>query len=497
MKFGTCPAQEGLGHILAHSVNTGGKKVKKGKILNKEDILLFQSSGVQEIMVARLEEGDLGENEAAELLGRKLTTIEPSLFVSSPFTGRVNFYASQKGLLQFDTRKITEFNLVDEAITLATLPDLSKVEENQLVGTIKIIPYGVARSRVLEASGLLEGVVEFREVLIKQADLIITTPFGEKDKLAKKAIAVTNARLKGLGISLEQVFIELHEARAVGESLGKTSSPLVLVMTSTATSDANDTGPQALILAGGKVNRVGIPVDPGNLLFFGELGTQKIIGLPGCARSPALNGADWVLERIACGVELTPADFAAMGAGGLLKEIPTRSQPRDRRRTGPLKPNVQVILFVDSKDQDIDAQIATIMASQVDGVSIVGNLAKENTVRYPNSGMIRLVNIEGNLGRFHLVNEAMTSIPRKADAVLFIEGRNEEVTSRMINQLISAFSLDDGREICKFGGANAPLGPPILFGRRFFENLRALESGLRPNDLLMEGREYLFELELD
>ena len=54
-----------------------------------------------------------------------------------------------------------------------------------------------------------------------------------------------------------------------------------------------------------------------------------MIGLPGCARSPALNGADWVLERILCDVPVTDADVAAMGVGGLLKEIPTRPQPRD------------------------------------------------------------------------------------------------------------------------------------------------------------------------
>ena len=497
MRFGTCQANEALGHILAHTVNSGGKKVRKGKVLNQHDIELFQNSGIQKIMVASLEEDDLGEDEAAALLGRKITSVEPSLFVSSPFTGRVNIYASQKGLLKFDSKRITEFNLVDEAITLATLPDLSRVEKNQLVGTVKIIPYGVAKIKVLEALALLEGVMEFREVLIKQVDLIITSPSGEKDKLAEKGIEVTRSRLNGLGISLERVFFELHEADSLGESLKKTSSPLVLVITSTATSDANDTGPQAVKLAGGTVNRVGIPVDPGNLLFLGALGSQKIIGLPGCARSPALNGADWVLERIVCGIDLSPVDFAAMGAGGLLKEIPIRRQPRDRRRTGLLKPNVQVIFIIDSKDQSFEPQLAKILTSQVDGVSIVGSLAKEVTTKYAKRDKIRLVNIEGKLGKSHLVNEAMASLPRKTDAVIFVNVRNEEMSPVQINRLVSAFSPEDGREICKFGGENAPLGPPILFGRRFFENLRALDSGLRPHDLLKEGKDYLIELDHD
>ena len=57
-----------------------------------------------------------------------------------------------------------------------------------------------------------------------------------------------------------------------------------------------------------------------------------VIGLPGCARAPALNGADWILSRVACGVAVTDDDIAGMGVGGLLKEIPTRPQPRRPKR---------------------------------------------------------------------------------------------------------------------------------------------------------------------
>ena len=77
-----------------------------------------------------------------------------------------------------------------------------------------------------------------------------------------------------------------------------------------------------------------MPVDPGNLLFLGQQGARPVIGLPGCARAPALNGADWVLARVACGVAVSAQDIAAMGVGGLLKEIPSRPQPRAGRKQG-------------------------------------------------------------------------------------------------------------------------------------------------------------------
>jgi molybdenum cofactor cytidylyltransferase len=104
---------------------------------------------------------------------------------------------------------------------------------------------------------------------------------------------------------------------------------MVLILTGSATSDLHDTAPEALRRAGGVVERFGMPVDPGNLLFLGSLAGRAVVGLPGCARSPALNGADWVLERLACGIAVSGAEIAAMGVGGLLKEIPTRPQLRE------------------------------------------------------------------------------------------------------------------------------------------------------------------------
>ena len=109
---------------------------------------------------------------------------------------------------------------------------------------------------------------------------------------------------------------------------------MVLILTSSATSDIHDTAPAALRLAGGQVSRFGMPVDPGNLLFLGSLKDKPVIGLPGCARSPALNGADWVLSRVACGVACDGDSFAEMSVGGLLKEIPTRPQPRRPKSKG-------------------------------------------------------------------------------------------------------------------------------------------------------------------
>ncbi len=72
-----------------------------------------------------------------------------------------------------------------------------------------------------------------------------------------------------------------------------------------------------------------MPVDPGNLLLVGELDGRPVLGAPGCARSPAENGFDWVLKRILAGLEVSESDITGMGVGGLLMEIVSRPQPRE------------------------------------------------------------------------------------------------------------------------------------------------------------------------
>jgi molybdenum cofactor cytidylyltransferase len=121
-----------------------------------------------------------------------------------------------------------------------------------------------------------------------------------------------------------------HEEAALAEAIATAPGLVVMILTGSATSDAYDVAPQAVRIAGGQVTRFGMPVDPGNLLFVGTLADRPIIGLPGCARSLALKGAVWVIERTLCGLQLSDADIAGMGVGGLLKESPARHHPRRR-----------------------------------------------------------------------------------------------------------------------------------------------------------------------
>jgi molybdenum cofactor cytidylyltransferase len=232
--------------------------------------------------------------------------------------------------LRVDAAAVHALNRIHPAITLATLPPLARVSSGMLAGTVKIISYAVPEAALAAAERAARSAVSVLPVVLRSAGLLLTEYPGMEAKLLTKGRRAMETRLRALGMGLEAVATTAHETDAMAEALSRLPGDILLILTGTATSDLHDTGPEAVRYAGGKVARFGMPVDPGNLLFLGSLGARPVIGLPGCARSPALNGADWVLERLVCGLTVGDDDIAGMGVGGLLKEIPIRAQPRDR-----------------------------------------------------------------------------------------------------------------------------------------------------------------------
>ena len=329
MKFGAVPLDAAEGAVLAHSVPVEGRRLRKGRVLEAADIAALRAAGLTEVIVAQLAVGDVGEDAAAEELARAVSGDAVGLSLTKPFTGRVNILAERPGVVELDIAALEAVNAVDPMITIATVPPWQQMAARGMVATVKIISYGVAQAaldRAVSVAGT--GAIGLREPVLRDARLIITEiPGGVGDK---GRVAV-EGRLAALDVALRDVVMVPHETGALQRTLADVQEDLVLVLTGSATSDEDDIGPRAVREAGGRITRFGMPVDPGNLLFLGDLEGRQVIGLPGCARSPALNGADWVLSRVVCGVPVSSADIAGMGVGGLLKEIPTRPQPRRGR----------------------------------------------------------------------------------------------------------------------------------------------------------------------
>lgn len=331
MRFGPLPLDQAEGAILAHSELLPEGRLRKGQVLGQRELAALAAAGRSSVVAARLEPGDVTEDLAAARLAGALVP-DPAgqgLVASVAFTGRVNLNATGPGVVELDVAAIHALNLIHPAITLATLPPLHRVQAGMLVGTVKIITYAVPDAALKAACAAARDAIGIRPVALGTAGLLLTEVPGMDDKLIRKGRRAIEARLKVLGVTLADCRSVAHDTAAIASALQEMPGEMLLILTGSATSDAHDTAPEGLRAAGGVVERFGMPVDPGNLLFLGHLDDRPVIGLPGCARSPALNGADWVLERIACGLRLDGDAISAMGVGGLLKESPVRPQPRE------------------------------------------------------------------------------------------------------------------------------------------------------------------------
>jgi len=334
MRFGPVPLDEAEGAVLAHSEAVKGARLRKGEVLTADQIAALKAGGLREVIVARLDPGDVAEDAAAARLAAALVPEAEAagLIVEAPFTGRVNIRASGPGVVRVDAGAISRINAVDPMITVATVPEWQRVVDRTMVATVKIISYAVPEAALDAACVAGCDALARMAPVMGTADLIVTETSGMPASPGDKGISAVWDRVARLGMACGVLRIVPHEDGAVAEAIAGLAGEMVLILTGSATSDIDDVVPSAIRAAGGQVERFGMPVDPGNLLVLGRIGDRPVIGLPGCARSPALNGADWVLERVACAVPVTAADIAAMGVGGLLKEIPTRPQPRDGRR---------------------------------------------------------------------------------------------------------------------------------------------------------------------
>jgi molybdenum cofactor cytidylyltransferase len=331
VKFGLVSVEEAVGALAAHSVRAGEATVKKGTLVTSEIASRLKRAGVETLIAARFEPGDIAEDEAASRLAHVLAG--SNVVVEAPFTGRANLYARTSGVLLIDVDTIHGLNAVDEAMTAATLPAYKPVVAGEMVGTVKIIPYAISEvllQQGIERSG--RSALRISPYARGRVGFISTTLPGLKPSVIDKTLAVLGRRLELTGARVMQDCRVVHEAAALARELVSQAggdTDLIIVFGASAIADRRDVIPSAIEMAGGRVEHFGMPVDPGNLLLVGSIAGKPVIGAPGCARSPKENGFDWILHRLLADVPVTRADIMSLGVGGLLMEIVSRPQPRE------------------------------------------------------------------------------------------------------------------------------------------------------------------------
>lgn len=333
MNFGSLPLDEAVGSIAVHSVRRPRLLVSKGERITPAHVASLRAAGIDAIVVAQLEAGDVDEDTAAQRLAVAFAATH--IRVQRPFTGRANLFATRAGLLSVDCAALDDANEIDERLTIATLAPWRPVAAGEMVATIKVIPFAVPEALLSKVAACAARaplcVTAFSALRVA---VISTLLPGLKTAVIDKTLRVLEQRLAPAGAAIVQRLNVAHETAAIALAL-EASVPhcdILVVFGASAISDRRDVIPAALERVGGEIEQLGMPVDPGNLLLVGRLRAHErwvpVLGAPGCARSPKENGFDWVLNRLLAGLAVTSRDIRRMGAGGLLTEVVQRGQPR-------------------------------------------------------------------------------------------------------------------------------------------------------------------------
>jgi molybdenum cofactor cytidylyltransferase len=512
MRFGEIPLDEALGAILAHSLKGEGLAFRKGRRLSAEDVAALREAGISQVIGARLDPDDVHEDEAALLLAQAIAG--EHVAVEEPFTGRVNLRAEAPGLVVLARERIDRINLVDEAVTIATLPEFEPVRARQMVATIKIIPFAVPHpilKRCLEVArgdGPIVGVAPYRHLDVA---LIQTTLAGVKPSVLDKTVATTAERVGACGGRLIGEARCAHEVAALAEKIRASAGEMLLIAGASAITDRRDVVPAAIAAAGGELLHFGMPVDPGNLMLLARLGERHVLGLPGCCRSLKLNGLDWVLQRLAAGISVAPRDIMRMGVGGLLAEIP---RPQPREGSAPTKPGRvaalvlaagqsrrmgrynKLLALVDGK-QLVTHVVDAALASKADPVIVVTGHERDKVERAIGKRKVLFAhNPDYAQGLSTSLKAALQALPGDVEGVLVLLGDMPLVQREQINRLINAFNPTEGRAIV-VPTVHGKRGNPVLFAARFLPEMRGVSGDVGARHLLGEHADEVFEIEME
>lgn len=519
MKFGATAVEDALGAILAHGITVNDTKLKKGRVLSADDLTVLSEAGIGKVVVAQLEEGDLGEDECANRIAGRLTG--DNLSASAAFTGRVNLYAATQGVAVYDRQAIDRLNCIDEAVTLATLPPFSAVENGQMVATVKIIPFAVPERVIAECLSQIAEPLRVAPFAAGKVALIQTLLPGTREKVLNKTSDVIRHRIEGVAGQLVGEIRCGHNSAEIAEGIEQwheRGCDMVLISGASAITDRRDVVPAAIEAIGGTIDHFGMPVDPGNLMLVGHVGGTLVLGLPGCARSPKVNGFDWILQRLAAGLTVTSEEIMRMGSGGLLSEIDLRPLPRAEAgrqseiESPPARPAIGAVilaagqsrrmgksnkLLADIEGKPMVSHVAdAVLESQArPAVVVLGHQA--SSVRKALSGRdVEFVhNADFAEGISSSLKKGLQALPPDIDGALICLGDMPRVTAAQIDRLIASFNPVEGRAIC-VPTFNGKRGNPVLFAKRFFESMESISGDVGARHLIGEATDQVCEVEM-
>ena len=291
------------GMVLARGIGA----LQKGAVLRDEDLAALPA--FRELSVIEMEEGDVHEDAA----GRRLASaVSSGADVLGADGGSWPIAAKARGVLHVDAEKLAQLNDSDE-LAVVTALDGQVVLEGEIVARAKIVPL-VAREAELRRAEKLGQIVSVRPFVPMRVAALVQENLD--DASLEKFRAALGAKVRFFGSDLVAMERAADIAQALRACIERGAQVVALV--GGRLMDPLDPLRDALQKAGARVEKHGVPVNPGTLLWVAALGDASLIAAPGCAMLARPTAFDVLLARLLSGEKLTRAVLARLGAGGLV-----------------------------------------------------------------------------------------------------------------------------------------------------------------------------------
>lgn len=317
--------EDAVGTVLCHDMTqiipgvTKDARFRKGHIVTEEDIPVLLSMGKENLYVFEKPEGWLHEDEAAERL--LALCFGPNMTRSGTKEGKIEVKADCDGLFLVDRDRLRLVNGQDQLMIATRMGNVAVKKGDKLAG-MRVIPLVIEEEKLDKAAELVgpEPLLQVVPFTVKTCAVIVTGSEVAKGLIEDKFGPVVEKKLADFGVETmyrtkciddtDTILQAIAEARAAGVDL--------ILCTGGMSVDPDDKTPGAIMQSGARIVTYGGAALPGAMLCLGyfEDGVP-ILGLPGCVMYHKATIFDIVLPRVLAGVEISKADIAELGYGGL------------------------------------------------------------------------------------------------------------------------------------------------------------------------------------
>ena len=317
--------------VVCHDVRNPGQRneilVRKGTSLRADELRALTERKVGELHLAVPDADDLTEDEAAARLGA--TVVGGGVTVGRAHFGQVGLTSSVRGLFHINPVALDGVN-AQEGVLLVTAEHDRAVDVGFTLGVLKSAPLLLPRSTVEAVESIVAAggpVVEVKPFLSRRVAFI-----APSDRLRSGAFERSRSALalavEWYGASMDLVVATDADRDSLGRAFRQVAdagAELILAAGASAT-DPLDIVFDGLRDAGGQVDQIGIPAEPGTACWIGGLGNLPVLGLASCELFGRPGALDFILPRLFAGEPLNKLFVRGLALGGLL-DGPSRIAP--------------------------------------------------------------------------------------------------------------------------------------------------------------------------